>query len=319
MTDLQCLTDISSSIIIFQSIMLKDETIITEIHDLEGLHQKVPSLSFMGGPAKGELHVLKNGESIVGRGAKSSIVVSDDTISRNHFKVIVKGAEVSIQDLGSTNGTYVNGVRVTEQVLQDKDTIQISSKTIMTFSYLTDLEAERQTQIYKMANYDAVTQARTKAYFLDQIQQEFSHSRRRSLPLSLIIFDIDFFKKVNDQYGHPAGDYVLKKIAETTLKTIRSEDLFARYGGEEFVILMRETLESDAIKLAERLRQLIAAQVFLFETHAIRTSISCGVTCLKGENFRNFEEMIKVADEYLYFAKQNGRNRVASLKQLITS
>src|SRR5262245_39674740 len=218
--------------------MFKDETVVTQIRDLEGIGEKSPALSFMGGPAMGQLHILKEGEYVVGRSKEASIVVLDDAISRQHFKVIVKSNQGIIEDLSSTNGTYVNGVRVTKQMLHDKDTIQISSQTVITFSYVSDLEAQKQTQIYKMANYDPVTQARTKTYFLDQIDQEFSHAKRKDSPLSLVIFDIDFFKKVNDTYGHPAGDHTLKRISEMTLQVIRSEDLFARYGGEEFVILM---------------------------------------------------------------------------------
>jgi len=296
--------------------MFKDETVVTQIRDLEGIGEKFPALSFMGGPAMGQLHLLKEGEHIIGRSKEATIIVLDDAISRQHFKLIVKGNQVIVEDLSSTNGTYVNGVRVTKQLLHDKDTLQISSQTVMAFSYVTDLEAQKQTQIYKMANYDPVTQARTKAYFLDQFSQEFSHARRKASPLSLIIFDIDFFKKVNDNYGHPAGDFILKKISEATTHVIRTEDLFARFGGEEFVILMRDTQEKDSLHLAERLRQIIARSPFDFEGKKIKVSVSCGVACLKDGNFRNMDEMIKAADQYLYFAKQNGRNRVASFIQL---
>jgi two-component system cell cycle response regulator len=296
--------------------MQRDDTIVTQIRDLDGIGVRSPSLSFMGGPAMGQLHLLKEGEYIVGRSKEAKIVVSDDAISRQHFKLIVVGSEVVIEDLDSTNGTFVNGARVSKQVLHDKDTIQISSQTVMAFSYVTDLEAQKQQQIYMMANFDPVTQARTKQYFLDQIDQEFSHAIRKGLPLSLILFDIDFFKKVNDTYGHPAGDYALKRIAEITFQVIRNEDLFARYGGEEFIILMRDTREEDAIRLAERLRQLIAQSDFVFEDHRFQVTISIGVACLQDRNFLNFEQVIKTADEYLYFAKQNGRNRVSALKLL---
>lgn len=298
--------------------MFKDETVVSQIRDLEGMGHKSPALSFMGGPSMGQLHLLKEGEFIVGRSKESSIVVHDDGISRQHFKIIVRDNQVSIEDLGSTNGTYVNGMKVKQQLLEDKDTIQISSETIMTFSYVSDLEAQKQSQIYKMANFDAVTQARTKSYFLDQIDQEFSHAKRKDLQLSLLIFDLDFFKHVNDTYGHPAGDYVLKKVADIAHATIRNEDLFARYGGEEFVILMRDTSEEDAVRLAERLRQNVEAQIFDFEGKTIKVTLSAGVSTLRENNFSNVDVMIRIADEYLYFAKQNGRNRVASLS-LLTS
>src|SRR4030095_6688886 len=293
--------------------MFKDETVVTQIRDLEGMGEKSPALSFMGGPAMGQLHLLKEGDYVVGRSKEASIVVLDDAISRQHFKVIVKANQGIIEDLSSTNGTYVNGVKVSKQMLHDKDTIQISSQTVITFSYVSDLEAQKQTQIYKMANYDPVTQSRTKYFFLDTMGQEFSHARRKASPLSLVIYDIDFFKKVNDSYGHHTGHDVLKRIADITHQVIRTEDLFARYGGEEFVILMRDTLETDAIRLAERLRQLISKADFEFEGQRLKLPSSAGVACLKEGNFLTPDEMIKTADQYLYFAKQNGRNRVACL------
>ncbi len=292
--------------------MFRDETVITHIEGLEEKREKSPALCFMGGPSMGQIHLLRQGEYIVGRGKNANIIVPDDAISRQHFRVSVKDNETILEDLGSTNGTFVNGEKISRQVLKDKDNIQISSQTVITFSYISNLEAQKQNQIYKMANFDPVTNARTKYYFLDQIGKEFAHAKRKNSPLSLFMFDIDLFKRVNDTYGHPAGDHVLKKIAEMTLQVIRTEDLFARYGGEEFIILMRDTREREAIRLAERLRQLICLTDFEFDEKRFKTSISGGVACLKENNFDSYEELIKTADEYLYFAKQNGRNRIAA-------
>jgi diguanylate cyclase (GGDEF)-like protein len=167
-----------------------------------------------------------------------------------------------------------------------------------------------------MALYDPVTTAHTKRYFIDRINHEFAHSARRNLSLSLIMFDLDFFKRVNDTYGHPAGDFILQKISETTKTVIRSEDIFARYGGEEFVILMRDTREDDAVRLAERLRKQIEQSQYVFESKRIPLTISVGVACLKDGNFKTHQELVKAADEYLYFSKTNGRNRVSSEKLL---
>ncbi len=302
--------------------MIKEETertIVATIGDLEAEHHRYPSLSFMGGPSMGRIYLLKEGEHRVGRNKEASIVVSDDAISRQHFSLTVTPNQVLLKDLGSTNGTFVNGVRVTSYVLKDKDTVQISSKTIITFSYVSDLEAQRQNQVYQMANFDPITQARTRQYFLDQFKQEFAHARRRGTGLCLIFLDIDFFKKINDTYGHPAGDYTLKRISDITHQVIRTEDLFARYGGEEFVILMRDTREIDAIRLAERLRKLVAATQIDFDGHHLKVTLSAGVASLDKGNFNTLEEMVKAADQYLYFSKQNGRNRVSALSLLTSS
>jgi len=296
----------------------KDETVITNIGALEGISEKEPAVDFLGGPAMGQQVILAEGEAVIGRSKDANIVVEDEAISRYHFKIKVREKIATIEDLNSTNGTFVNGMRIKQQVLKANDKIQISSATVMRFSYVDIIDKNSHERFYEMALYDPVTSAHTKRYFLDRVQHEFSHSARRNLPLSLTIYDLDFFKKVNDTYGHPAGDFILQKVAETTKGMIRREDIFARYGGEEFVILMRDTEESDAVALAERLRKKIATSTYAFESKKIPITISAGVACLKDSNFKAFADLIRAADEYLYFSKSNGRNRV-SANFLLTS
>ncbi|MFO1463884.1 MAG: GGDEF domain-containing protein [bacterium] len=296
----------------------KDETVITSIGIMEGISEKEPAVDFLGGPAMGQQVILKEGEVVVGRSKDANIVVEDEAISRYHFKIKVKDKIATVEDLNSTNGTFVNNMRIKQQVLKANDKIQISSATVLRFSYVDMVDKNSHERFYEMALYDPVTSAHTKRYFLDRIQHEFSHSARRNLPLSLSIFDLDFFKKVNDTYGHPAGDFILQKVAESTKGMIRREDIFARYGGEEFVILMRDTEEADAVALTERLRKKIATATFAFEDRRIPVTISAGVACSKDANFKSYSELIQAADEYLYFSKSNGRNRV-SAKSLLTS
>ncbi len=290
----------------------KDETVVAPIGTLEGLAVKEPALDFMGGPSMGQQIILADGEFVFGRSPDADIVVEDEAISRNHFKFKVKDKIVTLEDLGSTNGTFVNGTRVTQHVLQTNDKVQISSATVLRFSYVDLIDKNTHDRFYEMAIFDPVTMAHTKRYFLDRIQHEFSHSHRRNLPLSLAIFDLDHFKKVNDTFGHPAGDYVLQKVSEITKNLIRDEDIFARYGGEEFVILMRDTEEISAVKLAERLRRKIEQYKFIFEGQAIAVTVSLGVGCAHGSNFKSCEELIKEADKFLYYSKIHGRNRVSS-------
>jgi len=292
----------------------KDETVVTQIGKLEGFTEKEPAVDFMGGPSMGQQIILEEGEYVVGRSRDAKIVVEDEAISRYHFKIKVKDKIVTIEDLNSTNGTFVNGMRVKQHVLHANDKVQISSATVLRFSYVDLIDKNTHERFYEMALFDPVTTAHTKRYFLDRIQHEFSHSKRRNLPLSLIIYDLDHFKKINDSHGHPAGDFILQKISECTKGLIRHEDIFARYGGEEFVILMRDTDENNAVKLAERLRRKIFQSTFVFETNAIPVAISVGVATLTNDNFKTFEELIKEADRYLYYSKSNGRNRVSALR-----
>jgi diguanylate cyclase (GGDEF) domain len=294
----------------------KDETVVTQIGSLEGISEKEPAVDILGGPSMGQQVILTEGEVTFGRSKDANVVVEDEAISRYHFKIKVKDKVATIEDLNSTNGTFVNDRRIKQKVLEVNDKIRISSATVLRFSYVDLIDRNSHERFYEMALYDPVTMAHTKRYFLDRLQHEFAHSGRRNFPLSLIIYDLDFFKKVNDSFGHPAGDFILQKVAEATKTVIRTEDIFARYGGEEFVILMRDAKEEQAISLAERLRKKIEQADFAFEGKKIPVTLSAGVACYLNANFKDSQAFIKAADDYLYFSKSNGRNRVSSSKLL---
>lgn len=294
----------------------KDETVVTQIGSLEGLSEKEPAVDILGGPAMGQQVLLAEGEFVFGRSKDANVVVEDEAISRYHFKIKVKDKVATIEDLNSTNGTFVNDRRIKQKVLEVNDKIRISSATVLRFSYVDLIDRNSHERFYEMALYDPVTMAHTKRYFLDRLQHEFSHSGRRNFPLSLIIYDLDFFKKINDTHGHPAGDFILQKVAEATKTVIRTEDIFARYGGEEFVVLMRDAKEDQAVSLAERLRKKIEQADFVFEGKKIPVTLSAGVACFLDSNFKEPQALVKAADEYLYFSKSNGRNRVSSKKLL---
>lgn len=293
-----------------------DETVVTRIGKLKGFNQKEPAVDFIGGPAMGKQILLQEGETVWGRSKDADMMVEDEAISRYHFKIKVKDKLVTIEDLNSTNGTYVNGIRVKQHLLQPNDKIQISSLTVLRFSYVDPIDTDVHNRIYEMALFDPITRAHTKRYFLDRLRHEFSHYKRRNQPLSLIIFDLDFFKKVNDGYGHPAGDFVLQKVAEVTRTICRKEDVFARYGGEEFVIVMRDTSEPEARAFAERLRLEIEHANFEFESNRIPVTVSIGVACYNEDNFQNSDELIKAADQCLYYSKAHGRNQVTTLSNI---
>lgn len=290
----------------------KEETIIVDLQGNELVSEKVPAIQLLSGQGLGKLHVLEDGEFTIGRHQKANITFNDEAISRFHCKLIVRDKRVLLKDLDSANGTFVNGERSQEIELRAGDKFKISPEIIFKFDYVDQVDQASQEALYDMAISDSLTGAHTKRYFLDQLQTEFSFALRRNNPLSLIIFDIDFFKKVNDEYGHLAGDEVLKKIAQTTEIVIRNEDVFGRYGGEEFVILMRDTKKQDALRLAERLRLIIENTVVETREKEISVTISLGLASLENSNFSEKEELIKAADDMLYQAKKSGRNRICS-------
>ncbi|MDO8461901.1 MAG: GGDEF domain-containing protein [Deltaproteobacteria bacterium] len=288
---------------------VKEETVVTNIPEASGDSKKQAYIIFLSGPLVGKIHLLEEGAITLGRGDDATIMIADLGISRHHLSLICETGKTLIKDMGSTNGTYVNGQRVKEYVLKDGDKIQISSSTIMKFAYQDNIENIFHKELYKMAIIDALTGAYNKRFFEGRLKEEFSYCLRNSVPLSLLIFDIDYFKKINDTYGHRAGDFVLTHLATLARSIIRTEDIFCRYGGEEFTVLLKGTDEAGGILMAERLRRLIEESDFTFDGQLMKVTISLGVTTLKGQNFTDSETMIKLADKYLYKSKNNGRNR----------
>jgi diguanylate cyclase (GGDEF)-like protein len=256
------------------------------------------------------MYRLQPGETVIGRASTVAIKLGDDGISRRHARVIVEGSVVRIEDLQSSNGTLVNGARVDVQTLKDGDKIQIGSTTILKFTYHDKLEESFQQQMYDAALRDGLTKAYNKKHFSHRLETELAYAKRHNSALSLLMYDVDHFKRVNDTFGHLAGDHVLAKLAQVTASTLRTEDIFGRYGGEEFAILCRGVNMVNAAILAERIRTLVQSTPFVFETKTIPVTVSVGVAAFPELNFDDPLELIGAADEALYEAKRSGRNRV---------
>jgi diguanylate cyclase (GGDEF)-like protein len=248
---------------------------------------------------------------MMGRASDTQLQVEDDGISRKHCKIATapNGAH-QLVDLGSTNGTFLNGIKVNVATLQDGDKIQIGANTVLKFSLQDQLEEQYQRTIYESATRDGLTRIFNKKYFLDTLRKEFAYCLRHRVPLSLVMIDLDHFKEVNDTYGHPAGDFILQQVAAKIDETIRQEDLFARYGGEEFCLMLRESPADKAVRCAERCRRAIDASPFVFNGTPIKVTISLGVATLVDAEYAQPEDLLTAADAYLYRAKTRGRNRV---------
>jgi diguanylate cyclase (GGDEF)-like protein len=256
----------------------------------------------------GKRFVLDSGRVRVGRGADNAIVLEGDSVSRQHASFERKGGLWYVIDDGSTNGTYVNEKQIVREAeLNTNDRIKVGP-TILKYLSGADAEAKYHEEIYRMTIVDGLTQIHNKRYLFESLEREIIRARRHDRPLSALMFDIDFFKRINDHYGHLAGDYVLRELAEVVQARIRRDEVFARYGGEEFVIVLPETPLDGAQSLAESIRARVAEHRFVFQGEQIPVTISIG-SALVGEG-DTATELIQRADEKLYEAKRGGRNKV---------
>ena len=196
-----------------------------------------------------------------------------------------------------------------QTMIQGGIPIRLTAIRDITERKLFEVELKRQARI------DHLTGVSNRGYFMDQAELELSRAVRYGKPLSLYMLDIDYFKKVNDSYGHKIGDLVLIKLAEVCRQTLREVDIIGRVGGEEFVILLPETDLVEATEVAERLRESIAkSKVPLEGGLPLHFTVSIGVTSMVSRD-DNMDVLLNLADKALYEAKENGRNRVCVAKQ----
>jgi len=265
-------------------------------------------LIYPPGPDMGKRFPLNRNEVVLGRGADCDVQVDRDSVSRRHARVFRVGEQWMVEDLGSTNGSYVNDIPVQRSVLRDADFLKIGA-AIFKFLSGTGVEAAYYEEIYRMTIIDGLTGAHNKRYFLEFLERETARCARYRRPLSLLMFDIDHFKQINDTHGHLTGDYVLKELARRLLARIRREELLARYGGEEFAAVLPETDHQGAMIFGEQIRRLVGDEAFEYEGDSFNVTISVGVATIEGVDMEPMV-FIKMADDNLYRAKREGRNKV---------
>ena len=275
------------------------------------------------GPLMGRRLTLERDLYAIGRSADTDVQIERDSVSRRHAQILRSERGWRIEDLGSTNGVYVNDQRLDERsgrahTLRDGDIVKIGD-AILKFLAGENVEAAYHEEIYRLTIVDGLTGLANKRHFLEFLDREVAAAARYGHPISLIMMDLDHFKKVNDAHGHLVGDLVLKELAARMKSRVRREDLAARYGGEEFAIILTHTEEQGARAFADSLRAIVAATPFLCDGLAVSCTVSLGVASLASleqpENPTELRsvritDLIKIADERLYRAKESGRNRV---------
>lgn len=281
-----------------------------------------PCLILYSGSEAGRRFDLDEGNLVVGRAPEANVRVDALGISRRHAELRVSAETVEIRDLGSANYTYVNDVQVTAPMaLHDGDLVRLAN-LVLRFHDRRSLDSLLHDRIYRLATVDIGTNVYNRRYLQEAARSALARARSSHEPLAMICLDMDGFKSVNDRYGHPAGDQVLRESAALVQAELRASDILGRWGGEEFAVLLKSTDATFATTVAERLRVAIAEHVFELTLPADdptqapervqhRQTISLGVAMLDDSMSDEFD-LIGAADRMLYAAKRAGRNRVVA-------
>lgn len=292
---------------------MRDETKLTPmIHTPAGRGETEIFLLQLKGPRIGSRIFLPEGETILGRSEFCTVVLDIESISRRHCSILVSGDDVRILDLGSTNGTWLNGRRLQSKEptpIEVGDRVEVG-EIVYKLLREGDVEAAYLEELRRLAITDPLTGAYNRRYLIELLEKEVGRCLRHARPLSLLLFDIDHFKAINDTYGHLAGDRILEELAARIRASfLRKADAFARFGGEEFAIVLTESDSDRARAAAERLRDLVARDPFVVDGTKVEVTVSIGVGTLGGK-VAGAHALLALADENLYRAKREGRNRV---------
>jgi diguanylate cyclase (GGDEF)-like protein len=271
--------------------------------------QQQALLLVLSGPRLGNRTVLSDAAIEIGRGSNSGLVLDADSVSRRHAKIEPMGAGHRLTDLDSTNGTYVNGLRIKEHLLKDGDRLQIG-KALLKYLAGGNIEGAYHEEVQRLMSFDALTGVHNKRHFDENLRVALSTAQGN--PVSLIVLDIDHFKRVNDTHGHMAGDAVLCATANVVRETASADYLFARVGGEEFAVLCTNTSLATAKACAERIRVAVARNAPSFEEKSLSVTVSLGLAEFEPGSGEEPEALYGRADEKLYQAKDGGRNRVCA-------
>lgn len=273
--------------------------------------EKTPYLVVLTGKSAGRSWRLESSSCTIGRGADADFLLDDEGISRKHARVFV-GPEgrMRVNDLKSSNGTFVNDERIDLHTLQDGDNIRLGTDTTIRYALEDEVAANARQRLFTSATHDPLTGVQNKRVFDDYALRGIAYSRRHRAQLSLILFDIDHFKFVNDNYGHLVGDEILKTVTDRVQKALRLEDTLCRIGGEEFAILLPGIDHENGLLAADRFRTVISRDPFPSDARELDISISLGVSTFDPKKHAGVDEFVAEARKYLYEAKNHGRNCV---------
>jgi diguanylate cyclase (GGDEF)-like protein len=270
-------------------------------------------LILIRGTPQGKRFEIVKDSMFIGRDITAEISITDNNISRKHaeIKKLPDGA-VGVRDNQSTNGTFVNEKKIgTDPVpLKKEDMIKLGN-TILKYLPAGELEIYFYGSLEDAAHTDALTKVYNKGYIMEALEAEFKRARALHHDFSLVIIDLDHFKKINDTHGHDAGDMVLKDACKLIReKLIPKSGIFGRFGGEEFMLLLPNMGIDAAEKVAENLRASLEGHAFVYEGKKLPVTASLGVAVLAAD-IDSSNGLFKLADKAVYASKSGGRNRVS--------
>lgn len=279
--------------------------------------QAPPCLILLMGPVQqvGKQWSIEQSGVVLGRSPETFIYIDDRSVSKKHAELTVDGKDVYITDLESTNGTEVSGTKLgsgKKKKLTNNDQIK-AGNVILKFLEQGNLESYTTRKTFDKTQIDPLTGIFNKGALIAQGYEAVKKAKLIDVPLGVIVFDLDNFKTINDTYGHPAGDYVLKELSDVILKKlIRSEDFFARFGGEEFCLILLGSPLKKSVEVAERIRTTIEGHSFVWKGTKLVVTISVGVANLDA-SMETWEQVFEKADQAAYLSKKNGKNRISTI------
>jgi diguanylate cyclase (GGDEF)-like protein len=270
------------------------------------------ALTVLRGENPGTLYTLEGAEAIIGRSADAAVSIPDGTLSRHHACIRRLESGFAIDDLGSTNGTFVDGHRVDAlHKLEDGCRIYLGSRTVLHFRLHDAVELQAVRQTYALTVRDPLTGVFNRRHLQERLESEVAFARRHSTPLSLVLLDVDHFKRLNDEHGHAIGDDALRMLAQALTTLTRHEDVLARYGGEEFALVVRGIDREATLALAERMRKGIEEQQLQTPSGPVALTVSIGIAHSAAGEQHTAQQLFEAADRALYASKDAGRNRVS--------
>lgn len=285
-----------------------------------------PALIFLTGDLLAVPIPLEREEVILGRALEADVRVNDTKISRKHARInAIKDEETNtvnyvLTDLSSRNGTLLNGQKVRQETLQNGDKITIGEH-ILRFEFLDEIDREFHRQIHRLLSHDDLTGLLSSRSFFSELRREAARAKQEKRPFCVLMMDVDFFKNVNDTYGHLTGSKTLEEIGYCITQNLRSGDVAARFGGEEFAAFLLHAEIGQGMVAAERIRTEIEKQEFTLIKHGKSSTekhhvtISIGVASFP-EDSSDVIELVEMADSALYRAKREGRNRICAYREL---